>query len=94
MMPSVRVRRDRTVDRVLKLAWEIPLDIKEMQLARGLKDSAVVDLRTGQVVARFEFVAGIDEVFDLQILPGCTAPLLSGPFADRGPAPPVWTVPP
>jgi uncharacterized protein (TIGR03032 family) len=55
---------------------------------------AVVDLRTGQVVAHLDFVAGIDEIFDIQILPGSSAPFLSGPFADRGPAPPVWTVPP
>lgn len=55
---------------------------------------AVVDLRTGQVVAHFDFVAGIDEIFDIRILPDSSAPFLSGPLADRGPGPPVWTVPP
>jgi uncharacterized protein (TIGR03032 family) len=55
---------------------------------------AVVDLQTGQVVAYLDFTAGIDEIFDIQILPGVSAPFLSGPFADRGLAAPVWTFPP
>jgi uncharacterized protein (TIGR03032 family) len=55
---------------------------------------AVVDLRTGQVVAVFEFTSGIDEIFDVQVLPGCSSPFLSGPLADRGSGQPVWTVPP
>jgi uncharacterized protein (TIGR03032 family) len=55
---------------------------------------AVVDLPTGQVVAHLHFSAGIDELFDIQILLGSTAPFISGPFADRGLTPPVWTVPP
>ena len=55
---------------------------------------AVVQLRTGQVLAHFDFVAGIDEIFDIQILPGSSSPFLSGPFADRGAAASVWTVPP
>jgi uncharacterized protein (TIGR03032 family) len=55
---------------------------------------AVVDLRTGQVVAHLDFTEGIDELFDIQILPGSTAPFISGPFADRSRTPPVWTVPP
>jgi hypothetical protein len=53
-----------------------------------------VDLRTGQPIASFDFVSGIDELFDVRILPGITAPYLSGPFADRGPDKTVWAVPP
>ncbi len=55
---------------------------------------AVVDLRTGQAIASFDFVSGIDELFDVQVLPGVTCPFISGPFADRGPEKPVWAVPP
>jgi hypothetical protein len=33
-------------------------------------------------------------VFDIQILPGVASPFISGPFADKGPGRPIWTVPP
>jgi hypothetical protein len=69
----------------------VPIAAQAERLRCGF---AVVDLRTGQVIAHFDFVTGIDEIFDIQILPGSSAPFLSGPFADRGLAPPVWTVPP
>jgi Domain of unknown function (DUF4915) len=55
---------------------------------------AVVDLQTGQAVAFFDFLSGIDELFDIQILPGISSPFVSGPYADKGPEGPVWTVPP
>jgi uncharacterized protein (TIGR03032 family) len=55
---------------------------------------AVVDLPTGQAVAYFYFVSGIDELFDIQVLPGTSLPFISGPFADKGPGSPIWTVPP
>jgi uncharacterized protein (TIGR03032 family) len=55
---------------------------------------AVVDLQTGKAVASFYFVSGIDELFDIQILPGVSSPFLSGPFADKGREGSVWTVPP
>jgi uncharacterized protein (TIGR03032 family) len=55
---------------------------------------AVVDLHTGQVIAHFELTSGIDELFDIQILPGIASPFLSGPLADREQANPLWTVPP
>jgi uncharacterized protein (TIGR03032 family) len=54
----------------------------------------VVDLRTGQMVASLDFTSGIDELFDVQVLPGIIAPFVSGPFADRGPDGPIWSVPP
>jgi uncharacterized protein (TIGR03032 family) len=44
---------------------------------------AVVDLCTCRVIADFEFVTGIDELFDIQVLPGVSAPFLSGPLATR-----------
>ena len=69
----------------------VPIAAQPERLRCGF---AVVDLRTGQVIAHFDCVSSIDELFDIQILPGCSAPFLSGPFADYGPAPPVWTVPP
>ena len=55
---------------------------------------AVVDLATSQVIAHIHFTSGIDELFDIQMLPGSSTPFISGPFADRSSSPPVWTVPP
>jgi uncharacterized protein (TIGR03032 family) len=69
----------------------VPIAARYPQLKCGC---AVVDLSTGQVVASFDFVSGIDELFDIQILPGISAPFVSGPFADKGPESPVWTLPP
>jgi uncharacterized protein (TIGR03032 family) len=69
----------------------VPITADPERLRCGV---AVVDVRTGQIVAYFDFVAGVDEIFDIQILPGSSEPFLSGPFADRGPAPAVWTMPP
>jgi uncharacterized protein (TIGR03032 family) len=69
----------------------VPIAARPERLRCGV---AVVDLRTGQVVANFDFVSGIDELFDVQVLPGSAAPFLAGPLADRDAGPPVWTVPP
>jgi uncharacterized protein (TIGR03032 family) len=66
----------------------VPIAARPERLRCGI---AVVDLRSGQVIAHFDFTAGIDELFDIQILPGARTPFLSGPLADRHP---VWTVPP
>jgi uncharacterized protein (TIGR03032 family) len=69
----------------------VPIAARQQQLKCGC---AVVDLQTGQEIASFEFTGGIDELFDIQILPGVSSPFISGPFADKGPDSPIWTVPP
>jgi uncharacterized protein (TIGR03032 family) len=69
----------------------VPIAAQPERLKCGF---AVVDLKTGQVVAHFEFVSGIDELFDIQVLPGASMPFISGPFADRGLGRPIWTMPP
>jgi hypothetical protein len=61
------------------------------QLQCGL---LVVDLRTGTVAARLEFRTGVEEIFDVQVLPGTTFPYVSGPGAERDTGQPLWTVPP
>jgi uncharacterized protein (TIGR03032 family) len=55
---------------------------------------AVVELRTGAVAGRLEFVTGVEEVFDVQVLPGMSSPYISGPWAERDTGQPLWTVPP
>ncbi len=53
---------------------------------------AVVDLASGRQVALLEFQTGIEEVFEVQVLPGLRCPLISGPNPQiDGRA--VWFVP-
>jgi hypothetical protein len=40
-----------------------------------------------------EFQTGVEEIFDVQVLPGITFPYLSGPWAERDTGQPLWTVP-
>jgi uncharacterized protein (TIGR03032 family) len=54
----------------------------------------VVDLRTGVAAAGLEFSTGVEEIFDVQVLPGILAPYVSGPAAARDTGQPLWTVPP
>jgi len=54
----------------------------------------VVDLRTGGQVALLEFGAGVEEIFDVQLLPGITFPYISGPWVERDTGQPLWTTPP
>ncbi len=54
----------------------------------------VVDLRTGVQTAHLEFSTGVQEIFDIQVLPGITFPYISGPFAERDTGRPLWTTPP
>ncbi len=53
-----------------------------------------VDLTTGSVVAHLAFKTGVEEVFDVQVLPQIVSPHISGPWADRDTGRPFWTVPP
>jgi len=53
----------------------------------------VIDLNTGGLVGHLEFVTGVEEIFDVQVLPGARCPVLSGPYASLDGAAPIWTVP-
>ena len=54
----------------------------------------VVDLRTGAIAAHLEFCTGVEEIFDVQVLPGIMFPCVSGPSAVDDTGHPMWTVPP
>jgi hypothetical protein len=69
----------------------LPIAARRDQLQCGL---AAVDLDSGQVVAQLEVASPVDEVFDVQLLPGVRCPFLSGPHVDRENGQPLWTVPP
>lgn len=54
----------------------------------------IIDLRTGATAAHLEFCTGVEEVFDVQVLPGILSPYVSGPAADKDAGAPLWTIPP
>ena len=54
----------------------------------------VVDLGTGRLAAHLEFVTGVEEIFDIQVLPGGRCPALSGPYPNLDGTTPIWTAPP
>lgn len=54
---------------------------------------AVVDLRSGQTVAFLEFETGVEEIFDVQVLPGCRTVSMTGPLPAQDDARDVWVVP-
>jgi len=69
----------------------VPIVAKRDTLRCGIW---VVDLRSGAIVAQLEFHTGVEEIFDVQVLPGMVAPYLSGPAADKDAGQPLWTIPP
>lgn len=69
----------------------VPIVDKRDELRCGLW---VVDLRTGAIAAHLEFSAGVEEIFDVQVLPGIVFPYVSGPSAEQDTGQPLWTVPP
>ena len=67
----------------------IPIAAKRDELKCGV---AVVDLPSGRVVAFLVFTSVVDEIFDVQVLPGMPWPALSGPFPDADNAQTIWNV--
>jgi uncharacterized protein (TIGR03032 family) len=57
----------------------------------GLKCGvAVIDLDAGAPIGLLEFHSGIEEIFDVQLLPGVRSATLSGPYPDVDGQPPIW----
>jgi uncharacterized protein (TIGR03032 family) len=69
----------------------LPITARPEGLKCGL---AVVDLDNGETVAHLELASPVDEIFDVQLLPGVRCAFLSGPLVDRERGHPLWTVPP
>jgi len=68
----------------------MPIAERRPELKCGV---GIVDLGTGRLVAHLEFVTGVEEIFDVQVVPGARCPALSGPYASLDGAAPIWTVP-
>jgi uncharacterized protein (TIGR03032 family) len=68
----------------------MPIAERRPELKCGV---GVVDLRTGRLVAHLEFLSGVEEIFDVQVLPGARCPVLSGPYPSVDGGAPIWVVP-
>jgi uncharacterized protein (TIGR03032 family) len=69
----------------------VPIADKRDELKCGI---AVVDLRSGASVASFEFAEGVEEIFDVKIVPGVRCLALRGPHVAEDQQSPIWVVPP
>jgi uncharacterized protein (TIGR03032 family) len=68
----------------------LPLSADGRELKCGV---AVVDLNAHKIVALLDFKSGVEEIFDVQLLP-MRLPVISGPRPDRDEAKALWVVPP
>jgi len=68
----------------------MPIAERRPELKCGV---GVVDLSSGRLVAHLEFVTGVEEIFDVQVIPGARCPVLSGPYPTVDGAAPIWVVP-
>jgi uncharacterized protein (TIGR03032 family) len=68
----------------------MPIAERRPELKCGV---GAVDLNTGRLAAHLEFVTGVEEIFDVQVLPGARCPAVSGPYPGLDNAAPIWTVP-
>jgi uncharacterized protein (TIGR03032 family) len=60
----------------------------------GLKCGvAIVDLMSGRLIGLLEFHSGIEEIFDVQLIPGVRSAALNGPHPDVDGQPPIWLAP-
>lgn len=69
----------------------VPIAEKRHELRCGV---GVVDLVSGRAVAALQFHSGVDEVFAVDVLPGCLRPFLNGPTPEEDGQQDVWIVPP
>lgn len=68
----------------------VPIAEKRDELRCGV---AVVDLVSGRAVAFIQFTSGVDEIFDVQVIPSANATAILGPYPDLDGVKPIWLVP-
>ena len=68
----------------------IPIAAQREQLKCGV---AVVDLRTGRLLASFFFESGVTEIFAVEVLPGVRCPATSGPAPAPEEGKRIWYAP-
>jgi len=68
----------------------LPLDDRRDELRCGV---AVVECQTGRILATLFFKSGVEEIFDVRVVPGYRNPVLSGPYPDIDETETIWLVP-
>lgn len=68
----------------------LPIAERRAELCCGL---AVVDVRSGRQVAGLRFHSGVEEIFEVKVLPGIRCPVVSGPLPDVDGSEAIWLVP-
>lgn len=68
----------------------MPIAEKRKELLCGV---GVIEMTSGRTVATFEFTSGVEEIFDVSVLPGVPSLAMRGPFATEDGEPAVWVVP-
>ena len=53
----------------------------------------IVDVRSGKLMGQFEFTSGVDEIFDVSVIPNACMIEMRGPFASEEGSKAIWTVP-
>ncbi len=69
----------------------VPIAQRRDELRAGV---GVVDLVSGKAVAALQFHSGVDEIFAVNVLPGCVNPALRGPQPEEDGTQEIWLVPP
>ncbi len=69
---------------------DIPIAQDRHELRCGV---GVVDLTTGRTVAVLQFYSGVDEIFGVEVLPGCLRPEIHGPRDYESGQQEIWVVP-
>ena len=54
---------------------------------------AIVDLTAGKMIGLLEFHTGIEEIFDVRLVPGVRAPYIAGPYPELDEQAPIWLAP-
>jgi uncharacterized protein (TIGR03032 family) len=68
----------------------VPIAAHHEELKCGV---GVIDLETGRTVATFEFEAGIEEIFDVQVLPNARCVSLGDDASEENERHEIWVVP-
>ncbi len=70
---------------------DIPIADRQEELRCGI---GVVHLGSRQTIATLEFKSGVEEIFDIQVIPGARCPAIIGPNPIRDDMQAAWIVPP
>jgi hypothetical protein len=68
----------------------VPIAENRSQLKCGV---GIIHLPTGKLAGHFEFLTGVEEIFDVQIIPNMRCAAFQGPAATSDGHPAIWSVP-